>query len=50
VEVQYRLPIAVEDCQAMWLLWLLCIAMSFAIIDGSKTEFADAAGNHVGLF
>ena len=41
-------PIAVEGCRAtceicpeLWLLWLLCMAMTFAIVYGSKSEFAD---------
>ena len=28
-------------CPELWLLWLLYMAMTFAIIYGSKTEFAD---------
>ena len=45
--------IAVEDCwatclicPALWLLWLLCMAMTLVIIYGSKTEFADVCHIH----
>jgi hypothetical protein len=45
--------IAVEDCwatclicPALWLLWLLCMAMTFVIICGLKTEFADVCHIH----